>query len=138
MAETEVCGVQQARVVAIAGLHHGEGVWRPMWHLAPARMAMGCCGDLCGMWQLPYWDMGCSVGVSYSDYTPDRGPVTAVLWQQAVGAFGGEEGGVAVRETKGLTLGGLGLNISLLCGGYGFLQLLPGGRESFSNRADTN
>ena len=138
MAETEVCGVQQARVVAIAGLHHGDGVWRPLWHLTPARMAMGCCGDWCGMWQLPYWDMGCSVGVSYSDYTPDRGPVTAVLWQQAVGAFGGEEGGVAVRETKGLTLGGLGLNISLLCGGYGFLQLLPGGRESFSNRADTN
>ena len=59
------------------------------------------------MWQLPHWDMGCSVGVSYSDQTPVQGPVTAVLWQQAVGAFGGAEGGVAGRETKGPSLGGI-------------------------------
>ena len=111
-----------AATVALGTCQNGHGVlWGPVWHVAAATLVHEC-----------------SVGVSYSDQTPVQGPVTAVLWQQAVGAFGGDEGGVAGRKTKGPALGGLGLNISLLCGGYGFLQLLPGGRESFSNRADTN
>ena len=52
--------MQQAREVAVAGLHPVEGVRVLPWQLALARRDMGCSGPQCGMWQLPHWDM-CAV-----------------------------------------------------------------------------
>ena len=42
--------MQQAREVAVAGLHPVEGVRVLSWQLAPARRDMGCSGSQCGMW----------------------------------------------------------------------------------------
>ena len=107
---------------ALGNCQGGHGVlWRPVWCVAAAIL-----------------DMGCSVGVSYSDHTPLQGPVMAAWWQQAGRVCGGDEGGVAGRETKRATLGGLGL--TFLCGvavmTFCSCDLEAG--NSCSNRTDTN
>ena len=82
--------MERGSVAAIEALGNCQGgpglLWRPVWRVAAAIL-----------------DMGCSVGVSYSDHTPLQGPVTAAWWQQAGGSV---EGGVAGRDTKRRTLGG--------------------------------
>ena len=77
--------MKQAREVAIAGLQPVEGVWVPLWQLAPARKGHGV---LCGpVWYVATTTLGqvLQCGGSCSSQIPRHGPVATVLWQQTVG-----------------------------------------------------
>ena len=71
-------GLQQAREVAIAGLQPVEGVWVPIWQLAPAKEGHGVLWGQCGMWQLQHLYRWCSVGVPAPAKLLSQGPVATL------------------------------------------------------------
>ena len=128
MAVSEVCGVKQAREVAIAGLQHGEGVWRPLRHLATARVAMGCSGTsvVCGSCHTGH---GVQCGGVLLQPHSSPGPCDGSLVAEGWGGLWRGLGRSSRKGDKESNFGGMRVNISLWCGGHDLLQLRPGGRE---------
>ena len=92
--------MQQAREVAMAGLQPVEGVWVPLWQLAPVREGHGVLWG--SVWYVAATALGPVVqcGGSCSSQIPRHGSVATVLWQQTVGTVEGirrdNRGGLSV------------------------------------------
>ena len=76
----------------MAGLQPVEGVWVPLWQLAPAKEGHGVLWGQCGMWQLPHGTSGAVWGFLFQpNSTP--GPCGNSFVAADCGASGGRLGG---------------------------------------------